>query len=171
MAKRKHKPNVPGQGTAQKLQFIGNTPTNETFDILYERYSKAYNSVKGKLRAGQQMYLTKRNKVEFREFYMAVANETPLSDTPAATANQIINRMVEESRYEFSNIQARNYKKGLSRIGIDATIIDIREGREDHNIRQLDEELRQRNEELRAEGRSSYERARIIGQEFFGSPS
>ena len=170
MAKRK--PNVPGQGTAQKLQFVGNTPTNETFDILYERYTKAYDSVKGKLRAGQQMYLTKRNKQEFREFYMAVANETPESSTPAATANQIINRMVEESRYEFSNVQARNYKRGLSAIGVEATIIDIREGREDHNIRYLDEELRQRNRELKAEGVSSgNERAAIIGQEFFGSPS
>ena len=60
MAKRRK--NVPGQGTAKKLQFIGNTPSEETFDILYQRYSKAYDSVKGKLRAGQQMYLTKRNK-------------------------------------------------------------------------------------------------------------
>lgn len=171
MAKRKHKPNVPGQGTAQKLQFVGNTPTDETFDVLYTRYTKAYDSVKGKLRAGQQMYLTKKNKREFREFYMAVANETPFSDTPAATANQIINRMVEESRYEFSNIQARNYKKGLSMIGVEANIIDIREGREDHNIRYLESELRQRNLELKAEGKGSYERAAIIGQEFFGSPS
>lgn len=171
MAKHRRKPNVPGQGTAQKLQFIGNTPTEATFDVLYERYKKAYDSVKGKLRAGQQMYLTKRNKQEFKEFYMAVANETPLSDTPAATANQIINRMVEESRYEFSNVQARNYKKGLGAIGIEATIIDIREGKEDYNIRQLDAELQQRNIELRAEGKSGYERAAIIGQEFFGSPS
>lgn len=169
MAKRK--PNVPGQGTAQKLQFVGNTPNDATFDILYQRYSKAYDAVKGKLRAGQQMYLTKRNKTEFREFYMAVANETPVSDTPAATANQIINRMVEESRYEFSNTQARNYKRGLGSIGIDATIIDIREGREDHNIRQLNEELQQRNNELKAEGKSGYQRAAIISQEFFGSPS
>jgi hypothetical protein len=169
MAKRKK--NVPGQGTAQKLQFVGNTPTNETFDILYDRYSKAYDSVKGKLRAGQQMYLTKRNKMEFREFYMAVANETPISDTPAATANQIINRMVEESRYEFSNIQARNYKKGLMTIGVQASIIDIREGREDHNIRQLEDELKDRNKQLKNEGKSGYERAHIIGQEFFGSPS
>ena len=80
MAKRRK--NVPGQGTAKKLQFIGNTPSNETFDILYQRYSKAYDSAKGKLRAGQQMYLTKRNKREFREFYMAVANETPISEDP-----------------------------------------------------------------------------------------
>ena len=170
MAKRKK--NVPGQGTAQKLQFVGNTPTNETFDILYDRYSKAYDSVKGKLRAGQQMYLTKRNKMEFREFYMAVANETPITDTPAATANQIINRMVEESRYEFSNLQARYYKKGLMTIGVQASIIDIKEGREDHHIRELDEELKARNKELKREGvKSGYERASIIGQEFFGSPS
>lgn len=169
MAKRKK--NVPGQGTAQKLQFVGNTPTNETFDILYQRYSKAYDSVKGKLRAGQQMYLTKRNKMEFREFYMAVANETPITDTPAATANQIINRMVEESRYEFSNIQARNYKKGLGSIGVEAAIIDIREGREDHHIRELEMELAQRNNELKLEGKDGYQRANIIGQEFFGSPS
>ena len=169
MAKRKK--NVPGQGTPQKLQFVGNTPNDATFDVLYQRYSKAYDSVKGKLRAGQQMYLTKKNKREFREFYMAVANETPLSDTPAATANQIINRMVEESRYEFSNIQARNYKKGLGAIGIEATIIDIREGREDYNIRQLEDELKERNKELKTEGKSGYERAKIIGQEFFGSPS
>ena len=169
MAKRKE--NVPGQGTAQKLQFIGNTPSNETFDILYQRYSKAYDSVKGKLRAGQQMYLTKKNKREFREFYMSVANETPISDTPAATANQIINNMVEESRYEFSNRQARRYRKGLDSIGIEASIIDIREGKEDHNIRVLDIELENRNRELKAEGKNSYERAKIIGQEFFGSPS
>ena len=169
MAKRKK--NVPGQGTAQKLQFIGNTPSDETFDILYQRYSKAYDSAKGKLRAGQQMYLTKRNKREFREFYMAVANETPVSDTPAATANQIINRMVEESRYEFSNIQARSYKKGLGSIGIEATIIDIREGKEDHNIRALEYELMERNKELKSEGKDGYQRARIISQEFFGSPS
>lgn len=169
MAKRKK--NVPGQGTAQKLQFIGNTPSDATFDILYERYSKAYDSVKGKLRAGQQMYLTKRNKREFREFYMAVANETPFSNTPAATANQIINRMVEESRYEFSNVQARNYKKGLGSIGIEATIIDIREGREDHHIRELEEDLKARNNELKREGKDGYQRAQIIGQEFFGSPA
>ena len=160
MAKRKK--NVPGQGTAQKLQFIGNTPSDETFDVLYERYSKAYDSVKGKLRAGQQMYLTKRNKREFREFYMAVANETPISDTPAATANKIINNMVEESRYEFSNIQARNYKRGLSSIGFEATIIDIREGKEDHHIRALEEELKERNNELKAEGKTGYQRAQII---------
>ena len=168
MAKRKE--NVPGQGTAQKLQFIGNTPSDKTFDILYQRYSKAYDSTKGKLRAGQQMYLTKRNKREFREFYMSVANETPISNTPAATANQIINNMVEESRYEFSNKQARSYRRGLGSIGIEASIIDIREGREDHNIRALDAELEQRNRELKAEGKNSYERAKIIGQEFFGSP-
>lgn len=169
MAKRK--PNVPGQGTAQKLQFVGNTPTNETFDILYQRYSKAYDSVKGKLRAGQQMFLTKKNQREFREFYMAVANETFISDTPAATANQIINRMVEESRYEFSNVQARNYKRGLGMIGVEASIIDIREGKEDHHIRQLEDELQERNRELKREGKSGYQRAQIIGQEFFGSPS
>ena len=169
MAKRKK--NVPGQGTAQKLHFIGNTPSEETFDILYQRYSKAYDSVKGKLRAGQQMYLTKRNKREFREFYMSVANETPISDTPAATANQIINNMVEESRYEFSNKQARSYKKGLDSIGIEASIIDIREGKEDHNIRALDAELEYRNRELKAEGKNGYERAKIISQEFFGSPA
>ena len=168
MAKRKE--NVPGQGTAQKLQFIGNTPNNETFDILYQRYSKAYDSTKGKLRAGQQMYLTKKNKREFREFYMSVANETPISNTPAATANQIINNMVEESRYEFSNKQARRYRKGLGNIGIEASIIDIREGREDYNIRTLDAAVSQRNNELKAEGKNSYERAKIIGQEFFGSP-
>ena len=161
MAKRKE--NVPGQGTAQKLQFIGNTPSDKTFDILYQRYSKAYDSTKGKLRAGQQMYLTKRNKREFREFYMSVANETPISNTPAATANQIINNMVEESRYEFSNKQARSYRRGLGHIGIEASIIDIREGREDHNIRALDAELEQRNRELKAEGKNSYERAKIIG--------
>lgn len=169
MAKRKK--NVPGQGTAQKLQFVGNTPNEETFDILYQRYSKAYDSVKGKLRAGQQMYLTKKNKSEFREFYVAVANETPVSDTPAATANQIINRMVEESRYEFSNTQARNYKRGLGSIGFEATIIDIREGKEDHHIRELEEELKIRNKELKAEGKDSYQRSHIIGQEFFGSPT
>ena len=109
------------------------------------------------------MYLTKRNKREFREFYMAVANETPFSNTPAATANQIINRMVEESRYEFSNVQARNYKKGLGSIGIEATIIDIREGREDHHIRELEEDLRERNKELKREGKDGYQRAQVIG--------
>ena len=167
----KHKKNVPGQGTAQKLQFVGNTPTEETFDILYERYVKAYNGVKGKLRAGQQMYLTRKNKQEFKEFYLAVANETPESNTPAATANQIINHMVEESRYEYNNIQARHLKTGLAKtFGINAEIIDIREGKEGQHISALNQLIEERNKELKREGKNSFQRAAIIGVEFFGSP-
>lgn len=167
----KHKKNVPGQGTAQKLQFVGNTPTEETFDILYERYVKAYNGVKGKLRAGQQMYLTRKNKQEFKEFYLAVANETPESDTPAATANKIINNMVEESRYEYNNVQARHLKTGLAKtLGIQAEIIDIREGKEGQHINTLNQMIEERNKELKREGKNSYQRASIIGVEFFGSP-
>lgn len=169
MAKRK--PNVPGQGTPKQLEFVGNTPTEKTFDILYTRYVKAYDAAKGKLRAGENMYLLRRNKTEFKAYYMAVANETPVSDTPAATANQIITNMVEESRYLYNNKQAKAYKKGLANIGIIASMIDLREGKYEKEIHgQLENAIDARGKELREQGKSGYEIRRIIGQEFFDSP-
>ena len=170
MAKKKK--NVKGQGTPRKLEFVGNTPTNETFDILYERYVRAYDAAKGKLRAGERMYLLRRNKEEFKDFYMSVANETPLTDTPAATANKIITSMVEESRYLYNNSQARAYRKGLSSIGIVAPLIDVREGKYEHQIQNdLKVAIEARGRELKAEGKSGYEIRHIIGQEFFDSPT
>ena len=170
MAKKKK--NVKGQGTPRKLEFVGNTPTEETFDILFERYTRAYDAAKGKLRAGERMYLLRRNKEEFKAFYMSVANETPVSDTPAATANQIITNMVEESRYLYSNSQARAYKRGLASIGVIAPLIDVREGKYEHHIENnLKAAIEERGRELKAEGKSGYEIRRIIGQEFFDSPT
>lgn len=49
MAKRKKKINTQldpykGQGQARNLSFVGNTPTEETFGVLFERYKKAYDA-------------------------------------------------------------------------------------------------------------------------------
>ena len=166
----KKKQNVPGQGTPKRLEFVGNTPSPDTFYILYERYEKAYKAAQGKLRKGERMYLTKRNFAEFKDFYMAEANEVAPSNTPAATANEIITRMVEDSRYEYNSKQARYYKRGLATLGVNAELIDIREGKEDAAIGRLNAALEARAAELRSEGKTSYQIRHIIGVEFFGSP-
>lgn len=168
MAKKKK--NAPGQGTAKKLVFIGNTPSPETFDILYERYVKAYDSQKGKLRKDQRMYIHKMNKEEFKDYYIAMANEAEITDTPAATANKIINEIVQDQRYEYNAKQARWYKRGLLTVGIRAEEIEIREGKKTEEITRLNAMIEDRNKQLKREGKNSYEARRAIGIEFFGSP-
>lgn len=169
---RKRK-NVPGQGTTTKLTFVGNVPTEETFKILYERYKKAYNAQKGKLRAGQSMYLLKRNYEEFKDYYLAVANETePKEKEPmASVANRIISEMVEESRYKYSNKQARFLRKGLKALDIEADLQDIKEQRHEAEIKALLEIIEARGKELKQDGNNSYQIRHTIGVEFFGSPS
>lgn len=177
MAKRKKKLDTTidpfrGQGQARNLTFVGNTPTEETFEILFERYKKAYDSQKGKLRRGEKMFLLRRNYNEFKDYYLAVANETPVSSTAAATANSIITRMVEESRYEYSGKQAKAYTHGLTSIGIAADLMDVRAGRYDREIEgPLAEAIEERGKELKREGKNSYEVRKQIGIEFFDSPT
>lgn len=169
MAKKKK--NVPGQGTAKKLQFVGNTPTPETFDILYERYVKAYDRQKGKLRKDQHMYIHKMNKNEFKDYYISIANETPTTATPAATANEIIDSIVQDQRYEYNAKQARWLKRGLLKMGIKADEIEIREGIKSPEIARLNQAIEEEAKRLKREGKTSYEIKRQIGVEFFGSPS
>lgn len=177
MARRKKKINTQldpykGQGQARNLSFVGNTPTEETFEVLFERYKKAYDAQKGKLRRGEKMFLLRRNYAEFKDYYLAVANETPTGSTPAATANAIITRMVEESRYEYSGKQAKAYMRGLSSIGIAADLMDVRAGGFDREIEgSLREAIEERGKELKREGKNSYEVRRQIGIEFFDSPT
>lgn len=168
---RKHK-NVPGQGTPTKLQFIGNVPTEETFRILYERYQRAYKAQKGKLRAGQTMYLLKRNYEEFKDYYLAVANETEPKEkeTMASVANRIIGEMVEESRYKYSSKQARYLRKGLQAMDIEADLQDIKEQRHESDIATLLDLIDKKGKQLKAEGQTSYQIRHAIGVEFFGSP-
>jgi hypothetical protein len=140
---------------------------------LYERYQRAYKAQKGKLRAGQTMYLLKRNYDEFKDYYLAVANETePKEKEPMASlANRIINEMVEESRYKYSNKQARYFRTGLKALDIEADLQDIKEQRHEAEIKALLEIVEARGNELKQEGNNSYQIRHTIGVEFFGSPT
>lgn len=175
---RKKRKNVPGQGTPRTLTFEGYMPTDETFDILYQRYSKQYDAVKGKLKRGESMYITKYSKVEFKEYYTSKLNEAekdgtiPENQSKADVANGLIQDIVEDSRYEYTNKQARWYRKGLKSLNKDYNfdIDEIRSGYASREIDELKAELERLNEQYKSEGKDSFAIRRIIGIDFFGSP-
>jgi uncharacterized protein YaaR (DUF327 family) len=104
---------------------------------------------------------------------LAVANETePKEKEPMASlANRIINEMVEESRYKYSNKQARYFRTGLKALDIEADLQDIKEQRHEAEIKALLEIVEARGNELKQEGNNSYQIRHTIGVEFFGSPT
>lgn len=177
MAKKKK--NVPGQGTnLRSLRFDGYMPADtQTFDRLYDSYKSKYNSAKGKLRAGQKMYLGMRTRGEFDEYFQSVVNQMkkdgdlPANVPEADLANRIITRMVNEDQYEYNKKQASALKKGLAKIDVEADELSIREGKFRNDIDRLEDYLSDYNKQLIKDGiEDGYKRAHIIGVEFFGSP-
>ena len=118
------------------------------------------------------MYLLKRNYEEFKDYYLAVANETEPKEkeTMASVANRIIGEMVEESRYKYSSKQARYLRKGLQAMDIEADLQDIKEQRHESDIATLLDLIDKKGKQLKAEGQTSYQIRHAIGVEFFGSP-
>ena len=175
---RKKRRNVPGQGTPRTLTFDGYMPTEETFEVLYHRYSRQYDAVKGKLKAGESMYITKYNKAEFKEYYKSKINEAekdgtiPANKTKADVANALVQDMVEDSRYEYTNKQGRWLRKGLKSLNKDYNfdVDEIRSGYASQEIKELKEELERLNDKYKKEGLDGYAIKRIIGIDFFGSP-
>lgn len=197
---RKKKPVKLGPGKPE-LSFVDGLPNEDTFDVLYERYTRGYKSAKGKLRAGETMYLQMRNREQFKQLYIANLNEEKAKGIGEGTsemerANRLVQKMVEDDRYWHSNAQARNYRKGMMLLyGETPELVDVRSGKMEEKIEQLETDLATLNRKMKAGGleaikndispeaydrlrkiyndsevmKSGYDRRNILAQAVFGS--
>lgn len=129
----KHRPTIPNPNKKPKVEYMGGIPNKEGFDILYDRYVAKYNAAIGKLGRGERMYSPLKRRAEFKDLWLAIYNQnskdgTLKGNSPADTANWIVNQVVEEQRFFRSREQAEGFKHGLEFFGVASTIHGIRGG-------------------------------------------
>lgn len=128
------------------------------YNKLYKRYLHEYKAAEVYLRIkNQEMYMSPLTKAEFKFSAKSMRHNDKMMPS------QIINTIVGEQKHKYSFKQGQSWKRTAEKYGFDwrkYRVRDLRAGAVD---------LSQVNEDLKAAGiTSGKERAKIIGEQFFG---